>query len=63
LPASPASGETIAVRGPSGIVSSVIPAADRNQSRPRGLAKGEFTVPDDFNAPDPDLEALIYGEA
>jgi hypothetical protein len=25
-----------------------------------GSAKGEFTVPDDFNDPDPDIEDLFY---
>jgi hypothetical protein len=25
-----------------------------------GSAKGEFTVPDDFNDPDPDIENLFY---
>jgi hypothetical protein len=25
-----------------------------------GSAKGDFTVPDDFNDPDPDLEDLFY---
>ena len=28
--------------------------ADLNQSRPIGLAKGQFTVPEDFNAPLPE---------
>jgi prevent-host-death family protein len=26
-----------------------------------GLLKGKFTVPDDFDAPNPDIEALFYG--
>ena len=25
-----------------------------------GSADGEFTVPDDFNDPDPEIEALFY---
>jgi len=25
-----------------------------------GSAKGDFTVPDDFNDPDPDMEDLFY---
>ena len=29
--------------------------------RPFGLAAGRLTVPDDFNAPDPDIEALFNG--
>ncbi|MDP1831676.1 MAG: type II toxin-antitoxin system Phd/YefM family antitoxin [Geothrix sp.] len=27
-----------------------------------GLLKGKFTVPDDFDAPNPDIEALFYGD-
>jgi len=27
-----------------------------------GLLKGKFTVPDDFDAPNPALEALFYGD-
>jgi hypothetical protein len=26
-----------------------------------GLLKGKFTVPDNFDAPNPDIEALFYG--
>jgi len=26
-----------------------------------GLLKGKYTVPDDFDAPNPDIEALFYG--
>lgn len=26
-----------------------------------GLLKGTFTVPDDFDAPNPDIDALFYG--
>lgn len=55
-------GETIAVRDPSGIVAFIVPAAVNNVPRPCGLAKGEFTVPEDFNAPDPEVESLFYGE-
>ena len=31
--------------------------------RPFGLCKGQFTVPDDFNDPLPELEEAIYGAA
>jgi prevent-host-death family protein len=27
-----------------------------------GLMKGEFEVPEDFDAPDPEIEAMFYGE-
>jgi antitoxin (DNA-binding transcriptional repressor) of toxin-antitoxin stability system len=29
--------------------------------RPFGLARGKFTLPDDFNAPDPEIEKLFEG--
>jgi prevent-host-death family protein len=30
--------------------------------RPMGLARGMFTVPKDFNDPDPEIEADFYGD-
>ena len=30
--------------------------------RPFGLARGKIHVPDDFNEPDPEIEALFHGE-
>jgi hypothetical protein len=30
------------------------------KTRVFGSAKGEFTVPDDFNDPDPEIEDLFY---
>ncbi len=30
--------------------------------RPFGLAKGKLHLPDDFNAPDPDIESLFSGK-
>lgn len=56
-------GETVAVRDPSGIIAFIVPSAVHGGPRPCGLAKGEFTVPDDFNTPDPEIEALFYGES
>ncbi len=56
-------GETVAVRDPSSIIAFTVPSAVHGASRPCGLAKGEFTVLDDFNAPDPEIEALFYGES
>ena len=32
----------------------IFPQTPRPQSRPVGLAKGQFTVPDDFNTPLPE---------
>ncbi len=31
-------------------------------NRPFGLAKGKLHLPDDFNAPDPEIEALFLGK-
>ena len=58
-----AQGETIAVRNNSGIIAFIVPSAAQCTLRPCGLAKGEFTVPDDFTAPDPEIEALFLGES
>ena len=30
--------------------------------RKLGLLRGKFTVPDDFDAPSPDIEAFFYGD-
>jgi len=60
--ASLAGGETVAVRDASGIIAFLIPAAKPGQARPCGLAKGKFTVPDDFTAPDPAVDKMFYGK-
>lgn len=54
-------GETLALMDRSEIVAMVIPIHPAGKPRPCGLAKGEFTVPDDFNEPLPDLEECVYG--
>ncbi len=35
-------------------------AVNPAKTRIFGSAKGEFTVPDDFNEPDPEIEKLFY---
>jgi len=35
-------------------------AIHQPKTRIFGSAKGEFTVPDDFNEPDPEIEKLFY---
>jgi prevent-host-death family protein len=35
-------------------------ALEKVKSRVLGSAKGEFTVPDNFNDPDQEIEALFY---
>jgi antitoxin (DNA-binding transcriptional repressor) of toxin-antitoxin stability system len=53
-------GETLAVTHESALVAFVIPALPPEAKRPFGLAKGEFTVPSDFNEPLPEIEEAIY---
>jgi antitoxin (DNA-binding transcriptional repressor) of toxin-antitoxin stability system len=36
---------------------------DDSGRRPFGLANGSIHVPDDFNKPDPEIEALFSGKA
>jgi len=54
-------GETLALEGDGSVVAFIVPAHPSGEKRPFGLCKGEFTVPDDFNEPDAELEALFYG--
>lgn len=48
-------GETVAITRRHRIVAEVRPAGPRRRSKPRpvGLCRGEFRVPDDFDAPLP----------
>ena len=43
---------------PQARITSLVPAKGKIKY---GLLKGQFTVPDDFDAPNPDIEALFYG--
>ena len=43
---------------PQARITSLVPAKGKVKY---GLLKGEYTVPDDFDAPNPDIEALFYG--
>jgi len=43
---------------PQARITSLVPAKGQIKY---GLLKGKFTVPDDFDAPNPDIEALFYG--
>ncbi len=54
-------GESIAITEDGNVVAVVLPADSVEPSRPFGLCRGEFSVPANFNDPDPDLEALFYG--
>lgn len=56
-------GKTIAVHDDTHTIAFLVPAHSTREERPCGLAKGEFTVPGDFDDPDPAIEALFYGDA
>jgi len=43
---------------PQARITSLVPAKCKIKY---GLLKGKFTVPDNFDAPNPDIEALFYG--
>jgi prevent-host-death family protein len=43
---------------PQARITSLVPAKGKIKY---GLLKGKFTIPDDFDAPNPDIEALFYG--
>ncbi len=53
-------GETLAVTHESALVAFIIPAQPSGEKRPCGLAKGQFTVPPDFNEPLTDIEEAVY---
>jgi antitoxin (DNA-binding transcriptional repressor) of toxin-antitoxin stability system len=55
-------GETVMVEDKHKPLAFIIPARPANKTRPIGLCDGEFTVPDDFDDPLPEIEALVYGE-
>jgi len=58
-----AAGETILVLDGQRTVAEVKPLAERALGqRPWGLAAGEFTVPDDFDAPLPDEVLAVFDE-
>jgi prevent-host-death family protein len=53
-------GEEVIIAKAGTPVAKLVPLAQQPQTRIFGSAKGEFTVPDDFNDPDPEIEALFY---
>lgn len=55
-------GETYALTNAHEVLAFIVPAQNPTSKRPIGLAKGEFSVPDDFNDPLPEVEAGFYGE-
>jgi len=53
-------GEEVIIAKAGTPVAKLVPIDEKPQTRVFGSAKGEFTVPDDFNEPDPEIEALFY---
>jgi prevent-host-death family protein len=54
-----ASGEEVIIAKAGTPVAKLVPVTERAKTRLFGCAKGEFTVPDDFNDPDPEIEDLF----
>jgi prevent-host-death family protein len=54
------SGEEVVIAKAGVPVAKLVPVKKAPIKRKFGSAKGEFTVPDDFNHPDPDIENLFY---
>ncbi len=55
-----AAGEEITISRAGVPVAKLIAAGPRGKSRPMGMDKGKIWIADDFDAPDPELEALFY---
>jgi prevent-host-death family protein len=53
-------GEEVIIAKSGVPVARLVPFDQQPQIRIFGSARGEFTIPDDFNAPDPEVEALFY---
>jgi len=53
-------GEEVVIARAGTPVAKLVPIKKAPKKRVFGSAKGEFTVPDDFNDPDPEIEDLFY---
>ena len=53
-------GEEVVIAKAGTPVAKLVPFDQEPKTRIFGSAKGEFAVPDDFNKPDPEIEALFY---
>lgn len=53
-------GEEVIIAKAGTPVAKLVPFEMEPKSRVFGSAKGEFTVPDDFNEPDPEIEDMFY---
>ncbi len=55
-------GEEITISRAGKRVAKLIAAEPRGKTRPMGMLRDKIWIADDFDAPDPELEALFYGE-
>jgi len=55
-----AMGEEVIIAKAGTPVAKLVPFDQQAKTRIFGSARGEFTVPDDFNEPDREIEALFY---
>ncbi len=53
-------GEEVVIAKAGTPLAKLVPLDQRTRKLIFGSAKGEFTVPDDFNDPDPEIETLFY---
>jgi len=53
-------GEEVIIAKAGTPVAKLVPVNKQSRKRIFGSAKGEFTVPDDFNEPDPEIEDMFY---
>jgi prevent-host-death family protein len=56
-----AAGEEITISRAGVPVAKLIAAREQSKSRPMGMDRGKIWIADDFDHPDPELEALFYG--
>jgi prevent-host-death family protein len=53
-------GEEVIIAKAGTPVAKLVPLKKTPEKRVFGSAKGDFTVPDNFNDPDPEIEGLFY---
>jgi len=53
-------GEEIIIAKAGTPVAKLVPVRKRPKKRVFGGARGEFTVPENFNEPDPEIEDMFY---
>ncbi|MDA2953159.1 MAG: type II toxin-antitoxin system prevent-host-death family antitoxin [Actinomycetota bacterium] len=56
-------GDDVVVENNGSPVARIVPYVEPARRRKGGFARGMIWIADDFDAPMPELEALIYGDA